>query len=374
MTGNLSGAHRQRLALACAILHRPPVLFLDEPTSGVDPMSRRHFWDLIQDLAAEGVTVFITTHFMDEAEFCGRVGFMNRGKLISLGLLVFIPALLLALYGYALSFDVKHIKVAVADNDHTTESRRLLDALFENPYFDWALTLEDARRADDLLRRGAVRAVLVVPHGFSRALARGEEAEIQILVDSSNANTAQAAVGYLHALAGRATALARRRAAARTGQAPRLPAVALEPRVCFNPEMESAKFLVPGLIGMLLMLSAVVATSLSIVREQEHGTMEQMMVSPIRPTELVLGKTIPYVVICLFTMALILLLGHVLFDVTVEGSFAALAVVTLLFLFAALGTRARGARHARPGNRVQRARRAEHQEGDVTWGASDTCS
>jgi len=116
-----------------------------------------------------------------------------------------------------------------------------------------------------------------------------------------------------------------------------LPQVTPEPRVWFNPELESARFLVPGLIGMLMMLSAVIATSLSIVREKERETIEQLLVSPLRPEELVLGKTLPYVLIGLLTMALILFLGWVLFGIVVRGSWLILGAGTLLFLFAALG-------------------------------------
>jgi ABC-2 type transport system permease protein len=115
------------------------------------------------------------------------------------------------------------------------------------------------------------------------------------------------------------------------------PRVQVEPRVWFNPELESAHFLIPGLVGLLLMLSAVVATSLSIVREKERETMEQIMVSPVKPEELILGKTLPYVLICLVTTALILLLGYLLFGIVVEGSFVWLGLATLVFLFAALG-------------------------------------
>lgn len=256
---------------------------------------------------------------------------------LSLGLLLFIPAFLLVLYGYALSFDVKHIRVAVLDLDRTRESREFLDRVFQNPYFDRAMTLARLREADRELDRGRVRAVLVVPRGYARQLARGETASLQVLVDAADANTATTAIGYFDALAARAGQALRVDAMYRAGVEPVLPTVALEPRIWFNPELESARFLVPGLIGLLLMLSAVIATSLSIVREKERGTIEQMMVSPIKAEELILGKTIPYILIGLLTTAMILLLGYALFGVVVKGSFLLLLVTTLVFLFAALG-------------------------------------
>jgi ABC-2 type transport system permease protein len=256
---------------------------------------------------------------------------------LSLGLLIFIPALMLMLYGYALSFDVKHIQMAVLDQDHTRESREFLDSLFQNPYFDRACDISRPAEADHLLDRGVVRGVLIVPRGYSARLARGEAARVQVLVDGAEANAAAATMGYLESLTDRATRQMTAKALRDAGRQVSLPMVAPEPRVWFNPELRSAKFLVPGLIAMLLMLSAVITTSLSIVREKEHETMEQIMVSPVKPYELVMGKTMPYVAIGFVTMGLILLLGRLLFDIHVQGSYLLLGAGTLLFLFAALG-------------------------------------
>jgi len=256
---------------------------------------------------------------------------------LSLGLLIFVPALMLVLYGYALSFDVKHIQMAVLDQDHTQESREFLDSLFQNPYFDRARDILRPGEADHLLDRGLVRGVLVVPRGYSAALSRGEAAKVQVLVDGAEANASAATMGYLDALADRATRQMTAQTLREAGLQASLPIVAPEPRIWFNPELKSAKFLVPGLIAMLLMLSAVITTSLSIVREKEHETMEQIMVSPVKPYELVLGKTMPYVAIGFATMGLILVLGRILFDIHVQGSYLLLGTGTLLFLFAALG-------------------------------------
>ena len=256
---------------------------------------------------------------------------------LSLGLLIFVPAMLLTLYGYALSFDVKHIRVAVLDEDRTQESRDLQDSLFQNPYFDPAARIASPGEADDLLNRARVRAVLMIPRGYARDLARGEPVSLPVLVDAGDANTASTTIGYFDALADRLSRKVRFEALSRAGVPAALPLVQPEPRLWFNPELNSAKFLVPGLIGLLLMLSAVVATSLSIVREKERETMEQIMVSPIKPEELILGKILPYVVICLITMVMVLLLGRILFGVEIKGSYGLLGLTTFLFLFAALG-------------------------------------
>lgn len=261
---------------------------------------------------------------------------ISRDRL-SLGMLILVPALLLTLYGYALSFDVKHIPMAVLDQDRTQESRAFLDSLFQNPYFDRRLTLTRPAEANDLLLRGKVRAVLIIPRRFAQRLSRGETVGVQVLVDGADATSATTTVGYLDALADRFTHQLRLEALAQRGQPLAMPVVTLEPRVWFNPELESSHFLVPGLIAMLLMLSATIATSLSIVREKERETMEQIMVSPVRPIELLLGKTLPYVLICLATMVMILVLGYLLFGIVVQGSWWLLWGATLIFLFAALG-------------------------------------
>lgn len=256
---------------------------------------------------------------------------------LSLGLLVFVPAMLLVLYGYALSFDVKDIRTAILDLDRTPASRALLDGLFRNPYFSRTLDFDRVGDADELLANGFVHVVIIVPEGYGRTIGRGEHAEVQALVDGSDSTTSATAIGYLDALSLRETLELRTQVLTRAGANAALPTVTPQPRIWFNPELRSAQFLVPGLIGMLLMLSAVVATSLSIVREKEQQTIEQMKVSPLRPVELILGKTIPYVIICVATTALILLLGYALFGVAVVGSFLLLALTTVVFLAAALG-------------------------------------
>ena len=256
---------------------------------------------------------------------------------LSLSLLLFVPVMLLSLYGYALSFDVKHLRIGVLDQDRTATSRSFLDSLFQNPYFTRTANLASAREADALLQRDRVRAVVVIPRGYAADLSRGEPVAVQVLVDAANANTASTAIGYLEAVADRATRSVREERQAATGTETPLPQVVPEPRMWFNPELRSATFLVPGLIVLIMMLSSVIATAMSIVREKERETIEQLQVSPLRPEELILGKTLPYVLIGVLTMVLILALANLLFGVVVRGSFWLLGLTTLLFLFAALG-------------------------------------
>lgn len=256
-----------------------------------------------------------------------------RRDRLSLGLLILVPAFLLLLYGYALSFDVKHIRVAVLDEDQTQESRLLLDSLFQNPYFDRAGTLASRMEIDDWLKRGRARVVLVIPHDFAECLKDKHKSRVQALIDGADATAANVAVGYLDALADRLTL----QLAVSSAKAEAVIPITVEPRIWFNPDLQSAHFLIPGLMGMLLMLSAVIAISLSIVREKERETIEQINVSSVRPFELILGKIMPYLLICLITSVIVLGVGYFVFGVAVRGSFFLLAAAILIFLFAALG-------------------------------------
>lgn len=273
-----------------------------------------------------------------------------RRDILSLGLLIFVPAFLLMLYGYALSFDVKHIRVAVLDENQTQVSRQLLDGLFQNPYFERVGTLLSRVEADEWLKRGKARIVLIIPHDFSQWLARGQKATVQALIDGADATAANVAVGYLDALAERITVQLDVQAPIKEAVLPASSlAVAdspprriggslrLEPRIWFNPDLQSAHFLIPGLMGMLLMISAVIATSLSIVREKERETIEQINISSVRPIELILGKILPYLIICFFTTFTVLGVGYFVFGVAIRGSPLLLAAAVLIFLFAALG-------------------------------------
>lgn len=247
---------------------------------------------------------------------------------LSLSLSLLVPAFLLMLYGYALSFDVKHIKVAVLDEDCTPQSRLLLDSLFQNPYFDRAGTIASRAEAGYWLKFGRARVVLVIPRDYAKKLAQGRKSACQALIDGSDPMSGTVAVNYLDALSEKMSA----RAAGGAGLLLRL-----EPRIWFNPDLQSAHFLIPGLMGMLLMLSAVIATSLSIVREKERETIEQINVSAVRPFELILGKISPYMLICLITALSVLGIGYFVFGLAVRGSAFLLGLTILVFLFAALG-------------------------------------
>ncbi|RMH72004.1 MAG: ABC transporter permease [Gemmatimonadetes bacterium] len=250
----------------------------------------------------------------------------------SLAVLLVIPSVLLMLFGYALNFDVKHLKLAVYDADKSAESRKLIQTFINSEYFDLVYNLENPNEIDHLMGQERIQLALVIPADFSGRILRGEVARVQTIIDGANSNTATTAAGYVDAAIqfyGERIQLKMLRQAD--------PLLHFQPRIWFNPELKSVKFLVPGLIALILMITTVISTALSIVREKERNTMEQIVVSPLKPVELILGKTIPYVLISFLAAMIILGVGYVLFDVTVQGSYVLLFVATLIFIFAGLG-------------------------------------
>jgi ABC-2 type transport system permease protein len=254
----------------------------------------------------------------------------------SLLMLIALPAFMLVLYGFALNFDVRHVRLAVQDRDRSTASRDLVAAFTHSTYFDLVATPLVGEDVDALLERGVARAVLVIPEGYGSDLAAARPAPVQLLLDGADSSTAQTVLGYARALVSEANAELANDALARAGRRVAAP-LRLEPRILFNPELESTQFLVPGLIGFLLMVTAVLSTALSVVREKERGTMEQLRVAPLRTWELILGKTVPYLGISLVATLIILLAARGLFGVVIRGPHLDLLLAVLLYLFGALG-------------------------------------
>ena len=248
-------------------------------------------------------------------------------------ILLLVPAFFLLLYGYALSFDVQNVSLAVQDNDRSPTSRAIVSAFVNSGYFELVADAPTADAIVDLIDRNTARAVLVVPTGFDRDVRSARPTSVQLIVNGDNANTATTVVGYgLSIINGMS---ARYALEARVGTAGG-PLLTVEPRIWYNPELRSALFLVPGLIAYIAMLTAVVSAALSIVREKETGTMEQVRMSPIGPGSYVLGKTIPYFFVSLASAILIVLLAMALFGLPMRGSWGMLLVTVSLFLVGAL--------------------------------------
>jgi len=252
-----------------------------------------------------------------------------------LAILTLFPVLLMLLNGYALNSDVQHVRMAVYDDDRSAESRQFTDAFVTSGYFDYVAQARSSAEATSLLNDGQVRLAVIIPPGFSHDLLAGRSPEVQVLVDGMDANYATTIIGYVQAIALEYSQAIILKSLARMGLGGYIP-VRYQARVWYNPELKSAKFLVPGLIGFVLAITAVIATSLSIVKEKERNTIEQIDVSPISPLELIVGKLIPYVLISLVAAALVLTAGYFMFDVAIKGSLILLFLTTLLFIMAAL--------------------------------------
>ena len=248
----------------------------------------------------------------------------------TLFVLLFIPALFLFLYGYALNFDIRHVSLGIEDRDGSPESRELIASFVQSTYFDVGPTIRNDADLDAAMDRGRARAALVIPEDYSRKLRTGEMADVQVILNGDNANTATTVLGY-------ATAVLRS-VVPPTAAAATVSIVGVAPRVWYNPELRSSLFLVPGLIAYLAMISAVVATALSIVKEKELGTMEQVRMAPISTPAYVAGKTLPYLVISQISSMLVVLASMALFDLPMRGNWLTLSFVIAVFLLGALGT------------------------------------
>lgn len=253
------------------------------------------------------------------------------------------PVVLLILYGYAMDLDLKNVAMAVYDQDRSAASRALVRDVDESTYFHVRGSVADPRQIENVLDRGLVRFVLVIPAGFERDLAAGKSVSVQALFDGADSNTAGIALGYTQALlTEEALRLAQARSLA-TSATQRQPvsvrSVGLDVRtsVLYNPSLKSTVFLVPGLIAVILSMLSALLTSGAVVREREQGTLEQLVASPLHPTELMLGKLLPYVLLSLLDLILVVILGWFLFGVWPRGSLLALLGLTLLFLPFALG-------------------------------------
>lgn len=251
----------------------------------------------------------------------------------SLMVLLFVPAFFLLLYGYALSFDVQNIQLAVHDNDRTSSSRDVVNAFVESGYFELVADVSSSRAYEGLIDRGEVRAVLVIPAGFQRDLLTGTRVPVQMIINGDNSNTASTVMGYALRILQTASAPYELRAVPAAGGAP----IIVESRVWYNPQLRSALFLIPGLIAYIGMISSVISTSLSVVREKERGTMEQVRMAPIGTGAYIIGKTLPYFVISLTTSVFIVVASMILFGLPMNGSWSLLIVALSLYLAGALG-------------------------------------
>ncbi len=250
----------------------------------------------------------------------------------SLLLAFFLPLLLLVIFGYAISWDIRNIATAVLDQDNSAQSRALIDSFRSSGYFQIVARLDDASEIEDLMQKGEIQIALVFPPDFARDLEGGTGgAELQAIVDGSDANTATIAMAYTQAVVQTWSSHVLLR-----GREFHFPVTAAS-RVWFNQELSSRNMIVPGLVAVIMMIIAAMLTSLTIAREWERGTMEQLASTPVSRFEVVLGKLLPYVGIGLIDVVASSLLGILLFGVPFRGNPFLLLILSFFFLLGALG-------------------------------------
>ena len=256
----------------------------------------------------------------------------------TLYIVVAIPVIQIFLLGYTATTDVRNVPLAVFDQDRSPASRALLDAYRAADYFrlEFDVDSEDAIRR--LVDGGQARAGLIIPPDYSENLAAGRTAQVAFVLDGSDPTVASTALAAANLIGqNHATQITVARLAARGQAAAFTPAIDVRTQVWYNPDLVSAYFMIPALIGMILQLITSMLTATAIVRERERGTIEQLIVTPIRSAELIVGKIAPYVLIAFFNTIEVLLVGTLWFKVPIEGSLALLLALSGLFLVSSLG-------------------------------------
>ncbi len=249
---------------------------------------------------------------------------------------LFNPLLMIFLFGYALSLDVDRIPTVVLDFDRTPVSREFIHRLTDSRYFTLIRYLDRDGDVDSSLARGEALMALVIPRDFASEVKRGIKAPIQVVFDGSDSNTATIALGYLKAVAAGFDIALQKQRIRRAGL--RMVDMPLEARVrvWFNPELKSKNFIIPGLTGVIMMAICSVMTALSVSKEKETGTLEQLISTPITSLELLLGKLLPYLAVGLVDLALVVGAGVLIFDVPFRGSYINLFITSLIFLIGSL--------------------------------------
>jgi len=250
---------------------------------------------------------------------------MRRDRL-TIAMMVGLPAIQLALFGYAIRTEVRHLPTVVMDESRSSGSRALVDALRNTQNFDIVGEVKNRDEIRARIEAGEIRAALVIPPDFENDIKRGRQPSAQVIVDAADPLASTAAINAA-ALAGRIATPARGGAAS---------GVDIRIRPWYNPSLKSSHYIVPGLVGLLLSITLIVLTSMAIVRERERGTLEQLVVTPIDKTSLMLGKIVPFAVVGYVQMTVIMVLGKVLFGIPLQGSIPLLYVLSAPFIMGSL--------------------------------------
>lgn len=253
----------------------------------------------------------------------------------TLYLIFLFPVFLLILFGYALSLDVKNVKIAIKNNDNSAETRDFITMMQSSGYFKIAGYIQTDKEINTWLDEKLAQCVIVFPPNFTEDMRAGKNVKLQFLVDGVDGNTATVIMNYVTSATRFYNNKITQEFLERTGLKSFTP-IDPQPLFWYNPDLNTTKFLIPGLFCMILITTGVILTTLSIVREKELGSMEQLRVSPMGSLELIIGKTIPYTVVALFVAAFTLLISNIAFGLEIKGNYLLLLGTTLVFLIATL--------------------------------------
>jgi len=256
-----------------------------------------------------------------------------RRDRMTLAMMAGLPVMQLLLFGYAINSDVRNIPTVVYDQDHSEEARDLVARMGATGFYTFVGGVRDYAEIGRALRAGKARVALVVPVGFGADVRGGRSVGVQLVVDGSDPQTVASATNTAASLiVARSTALL----GERLGRMAMAQPLWLEPTTWYNPELKTAIYVVPGLVGVILTMTMTMLTSMAIARERERGTLEQLIVSPVRRIELIVGKIVPYIGIGYVQMSLVLLVGHLVFGVPLVGSLTLLYELAAAFIAANL--------------------------------------
>jgi drug efflux transport system permease protein len=254
--------------------------------------------------------------------------------------MVFIfPVMMLILYGFGIRYDVKYVPMTILDQDRSTDSRQYIERFSKSTYFRIVRNAENYNELQDDIDRGRARIGMVIPPNFGERISSNREATVQVILDGSDNNTATISLAYFTSITreyssfimlGQMESLIRRTNLS-------IPPIEMEPRVWFNPELKSVQFIVPGIIAVIMMIIGTVLTAVTIVKEKEQGTIEQIVSSPIKRYELMVGKVLPYAALAYLDFLIIVLASYLIFGVHIKGSVLLLFVVAFFYLWGVLG-------------------------------------
>lgn len=264
------------------------------------------------------------------------IQFRKDRKMLMISLLS--PVIQLILLGYAANIDIKNIPIVVCDQDKTAVSREFVGTLTNSGYFSVEAYVENAKNIDPYIDDGKASIGIVIPQGFKKGLVSEKTVMLQSIVDGSDSNTATIGMNYLSMLTSSYSQKYIIKKMERLKKAAINPQVIIpDMRIWYNPELKSKNFMIPGVLGLLLMVITLILTSLAIVKEKENGTLEQLVVTPIKPFELIIGKLIPYCVIGMIDIVLVLLIAKGVFGIDVKGNVFLLFGLSCVFLLSTLG-------------------------------------